>query len=191
MWPADALGTVFAELRPAAHEFIAYFIGDVFAYLNEREVGGGPGEIPRRVLAALKSAHARKKQTHEPIVVVTHSMGGQLLYDAVTFFARSDPELSGLVVDHWISCGSQVSFFAELGLFKGQGDEAKPRKLHRPDPVAAWTNFYDPNDLVGFVMGPVFDGVSDVEYNTGYGLVLAHTGFLARPSFFEEMAKRL
>jgi hypothetical protein len=33
--------------------------------------------------------------------------------------------------------------------------------------------------------------VTDLEYDTGYGLAFAHTGFLARPSFFQELADRL
>ena len=82
--------------------------------------------------------------------------------------------------------------FAELGLFRGQpADILSPGKLPRPGAVAAWTNFYDRNDLVGFIMEPVFAGVTDLEYDTGYGLAFAHTGFLARPSFFEAAAARL
>jgi hypothetical protein len=189
--PGDTLSTVFAELRPVANEFVAYFIGDVLTYIADREIDGIAGEIPRRVLSALACACERKKLTGEPIIVVTHSMGGQLLYDALTYFASERPEFRDLVVDHWISCGAQVSFFAELGLFKTQPAVAKPQKLERPSNVAVWTNFYDPNDFVGFIMAPVFDGVVDIEYDTGYGLAFAHTGFLARPSFFGAMAARL
>lgn len=190
-WPGDATSTVFAELRPVVNEFVAYFIGDVLSYLHRRGTDM-PGEVPRRVLAALGNAHARKQRTGEKIIVVTHSMGGQLLYDAVTFFAPKDPALAGLEIDHWITCGSQVSLFAELGLFSGQPEDiAIPQRLPRPHIVAKWTNFYDRNDLVGFIMNPVFEGVTDTEYNTGYGLAFAHTGYLARPSFFEAIAARL
>jgi hypothetical protein len=191
VWPADATGTVFAELRPTLHEFIAYFTGDVFIYLNQRGSAGAPGEIPKRLLAALKTGWARKKQTGEKLVVITHSMGGQLFYDAVSRFAPADPELADLRVDHWITCGSQVSFFAELRLLLDQPEVPAGTKLSRPANVDAWTNFYDLNDLVGFIMQPVFDGVTDKSYNTGYGLAFAHTGFLARPSFFRAMATLL
>ncbi len=190
-WPADATGTVFAELRPTLHEFIAYFIGDVVVYLNERGTPQAPGEIPKRLLAALLKAHVRKKQTGEKIVVITHSMGGQLFYDAVTRFAPADTNLADLKIDHWITCGSQVSFFAELRLLLDQPEIPEGSKLQRPVCVDAWTNFYDLNDLVGFIMAPVFEGVTDKEYNTGYGLAFAHTGFLARPSFFKGMATLL
>jgi hypothetical protein len=191
-WPGDAISTVFAELRPVVNEFVAYFIGDVLTYINERETGGVPGAIPARVLDVLRKAHRRKQETGEKIVVVSHSMGGQLFYDAMTYFAPKDPTLAELAVDHWISCGAQVSLFAELGLFKGQpADIRSPGKLQRPAAVKAWTNFYDRNDLVGFIMAPVFEGAVDKEYDTGYGLAFAHTGFLARPSFFESAAAQL
>ncbi|WP_131829400.1 hypothetical protein [Agrobacterium salinitolerans] len=184
-WPFDAVSTAFAELRPTVNEFVAYFIGDVLTYLNERGTAENPGEVPLAVLRALRLAQNRKKETGEKIVAVTHSMGGQLFYDAITYFAKADPLLQDLEVDHWISCGSQVSFFAELQLLHGQPDRSSPGKLDRPDRVKAWTNFYDTNDLVGFVMSPVFNGVEDQAYDTGYGLAFAHTGFLARPSFFQ------
>jgi len=192
VWPGDAVSTVFAELRPVVNEFVAYFIGDVLAYVNERDAAGAAGAVPQRVLEALRRAHKRKQDTGEKILVITHSMGGQLLYDALTFYAPHDPALRHLAVDHWISCGAQVSLFAELCLFKGQPvDIASPRKLTRPAAVHAWTNFYDPNDLVGFIMAPVFEGVADKQYNTGYGLAFAHTGYLGRPSFFEAVTAEL
>jgi hypothetical protein len=190
-FPGDAVSTVFAELRPTVNEFVANFVGDVFSYLDRREKDGLPGEIPRRLLAALARAHARKKQTGEKIIVLTHSMGGQLLYDAVTYFAKRQSGLEDLVIDHWFTCGSQVSLFAELALFKNQPDVSSPAKLPRPAAVLKWTNFFDRNDLFGYIMEPVFDGVQDKDYSTGYGLAFAHTGYLARPSFFEGLSNSL
>ncbi|MEA3044772.1 MAG: hypothetical protein QOH47_2610 [Sphingomonadales bacterium] len=190
-WPGDAISTIFAELRPTLHEFIAYFVGDVFTYLIERGDRSNPGPIPRQLLVALRRAKARKDQTGEKIVIVSHSMGGQIVYDVLTQFAPADDVLASLAVDHWITCGSQVSLFAEMRLFLGQAERIDDEKLQRPASAAAWTNFYDLNDLVGFIMAPVFEGVTDREYDTGYGLAFAHTGFLARPSFFEAMAARI
>lgn len=191
--PGDAIGTALGELRPVAHEFIANFIGDVFVYLNGRTTSDGqPGGIPRRMLEALRAAHRDKQTTGERIVIISHSMGGQIVYDALTAFCDADDELRDLVVDHWITCGSQVSLFAELGLFRGQpADVHKPVKLPRPPRVLQWTNYYDTNDLVGFIMQPVFEDVADEPYDTGFGLALAHTGFFARESFFRKVAKAL
>lgn len=189
--PFDAVSTVLAEFRPKANEFVARFLGDVLTYMNTRETGGAPGRIPQLVLDALRLAHRRKTATGEPIVIVSHSMGGQLVHDALAHFAAGDRELSGLAVDYWFSCGAQVSFFAELDLLRGQPAPDANGKLPRPANVKNWVNYFDRNDLVGFVMAEVFNNVIDEEYDTGYGLALAHTGFLARPSFFERMAKRI
>jgi hypothetical protein len=185
-WPGDAVGTVLGEARPVMNEFVAYFTGDVFAYLTRRGDHVAPGPIPTRLLA-----QERKKATGEKIIIVSHSMGGQLVYDALAYFATGDSLLDDFEVDHWISCGSQVSLFAEMQLLLGQPVVAKGAKLEMPARVGAWTNFYDPNDLVGFIMEPVFQGAKDLEYDTGYGLFFAHTGFLARPSFFRAVANRL
>ncbi|WP_242187220.1 hypothetical protein [Sphingomonas sp. CARO-RG-8B-R24-01] len=190
-WPGDAVGTIAGELRPLGNTFVAYFIGDVLTYLDRRGSHETPGPIPTRLLAALRRAQERKKATGEKIVIVSHSMGGQLIYDALTTFAVGDPLLDGIEIDHWITCGCQVSLFAEMQLFPGQPEVAEGQKLPMPARVRAWTNYYDTNDLVGFVMEPVFDGAKDLEYHTGYGLILAHTGFLARPSFFQAIADRL
>ena len=83
VWPGDAVGTIFAETRPILNEFVAYFIGDVFTYLNNRGDAGNPGDIPRRLFKALRLANERKKVTGEMIVLVSHSMGGQLVQDAL------------------------------------------------------------------------------------------------------------
>jgi hypothetical protein len=192
VWPGDAISTVFAELRPTLNEFVAYFVGDVFTYLNERGDRAAPGEIPQRVLGALRRAQNRKAVTGEKIIIVSHSMGGQLVYDALTYFITdSDGTLANLEVDHWFTCGSQVSLFAEMRLFLGQDEIPVGAKLPMPARVRSWTNYYDLNDLVGFVMEPVYQGVKDLSYDTGYGLAFAHTGFLARPSFFQALAGRL
>jgi len=63
VWPGDAISTVFAQLRPTLNEFIAYFVGDVFTYLNERGDRASPGEIPKRVLVALRLAQHRMPAT--------------------------------------------------------------------------------------------------------------------------------
>lgn len=190
-WPGDVVGTVFAETRPILNEFVAYFVGDVFTYLSNRGDAGTPGAIPLRLLGELHRAHDRKKRIGERIVIVSHSMGGQLVYDALTYFADHDAALQDIEVDHWITCGSQVSLFAEMRLFLGQPEAPPPVKLPMPSRVKAWTNYFDRNDMAGFWMTPVFEGVQDREYNTGYGLALAHTGFLARPSFFKTIAELL
>ena len=37
----------------------------------------------------------------------------------------------------------------------------------------------------------VFNGVDDYRFDTGYGLLDAHGGYFARPSFYKRLAVRL
>jgi hypothetical protein len=188
--PGDVVSTVLAEARPALNGFVANFLGDVLTYVNERGRDSAPGPIPLAVMEGMR--RARRARPGEPVVVVTHSMGGQLFYDYLVNFAAHDPELADFEIDHWISCGSQVSFFAELCQFLDQDRAIRaPAKLPLPPRVRRWTNFYDPNDFVGFVMSPVFDQATDREYDTGAGLILAHVSYLQRPSFFAAMRRAL
>ena len=91
----------------------------------------------------------------------------------MTFFAPADPDLADLKIDHWISCGAQVSFFAELGLFMGQPVIQKPQKLKMPDSVTNWTNYYDTNDMWASSNRP--GATVLVRVRSGNGPAFAHT----------------
>ena len=67
---------------------IATFIGDAFQYLSERGDGSAPGPIGRTVLAALLEGSARARQSDEPLVVISHSFGGEIVYDILTHYAE-------------------------------------------------------------------------------------------------------
>ena len=191
VWPGDAVSTVFAELRPVVNEFVSYFIGDILATLTSA-TPRAPLKLCRSACSKRCAARTSAGRTPARRSSSSPTLWAARLYDALTFYAPHDPALQGLVVDHWLSCGAQVSLFAELCLFKGQPtDVAAPATLPRPAAAQAWTNFYDLNDLVGFVMAPIFAGVTDKQYDTGFGLAFAHTGYLGRPSFFEAMAAEL
>jgi len=78
--PAYAVSMVAAELRPWLNEFLSVFIGDVFAYLAKRGNATAPGEIPQRFLNKFRIAQENKERRGgEPLVVLSHSMGGQIV----------------------------------------------------------------------------------------------------------------
>ena len=105
------------ELRSPLEGFLPYFMGDLLRYLSARGTPEQPGPIPQRVLAALERLQAAKQDNGEPIVILTHSMGGQLMYDALSAFAPARPSLRDLQVDAWCASASQLGLFAGLGLF--------------------------------------------------------------------------
>lgn len=111
--PAFTLSTVVAETREPINRLVTLFIGDVFAYLNTRNNSTAPGPIPQEVMTTLDQA--KKAAPNEPLIVLTHSMGGQIIYDLVTHFLPKTN--SNLRIDFWCATASQVGLFEEMKLF--------------------------------------------------------------------------
>jgi hypothetical protein len=64
-------------------------------------------------------------------------------------------------------------------------------RLVRPANIKRWVNVLDPNDIFSFRAEGVFDGVNDFLYETGFGLMEAHSGYFRRPSFYRRLGERL
>lgn len=71
--------------RDRLHRNIARFLGDVFHYLKERGDKAQPGPIASGLVDTIRSAP--KNHPDEPTIVMTHSMGGNVLYDILTYYA--------------------------------------------------------------------------------------------------------
>ncbi|WP_347354186.1 hypothetical protein [Intrasporangium sp.] len=186
--------TVTALRRPV-EDFLPTFIGDVLTYVAGRGTAADPGPIPRRVLAGLDDAARVAAARHEPLVVVTHSMGGQILYDALTHFIPRTPSLRHIRVDFWCALGSQVGFFEELGLFL-ESDPGHGRKTGRltPCPAAAylggWWNVWDHADLLSFRAEGIFDGVDDTPFFAAGSLATDHNRYLDHPDVYRTLAEK-
>jgi hypothetical protein len=192
--PAYAVSVAAAELRKPLNELISLFAGDVFVYLYKRGSAGSPGAIPARLLDKLQAAQANQaSRGGEPLVVLSHSMGGQLVYDAITHFLPQTPGLQGIRIDFWCATASQVGFFEEAKLFLAS-DTGVAGPALAPFPRAhlgVWWNVWDHNDVLSFTVNGILDGALDEPYDTGLSLASAHGGYLTRPSFFRRLAKRL
>jgi len=186
---------VSAPLRkPGTHAF-ATFTGDVFAYLSERGDGNEPGLIASKVITDLREAKKLARSKEEPLVVISHSFGGEIVYDILTHYA---PEIE---VDVWITVGSQVGLFEEMSLLwtsAGRIDKnaATNQSVTSPKNVKRWINIIDSNDVLGFLIEPIFTPhstgtVKDYLYNTAFPIYGAHSGYFKWPSFYKRMAKRL
>jgi hypothetical protein len=171
--------------RDDLHAHISRFLGDVFVYLNERGTVAEPGPIIRKVLDDIRAAPAQKG---EPTIVFTHSMGGNILYDLVTYYAPD------LVVDAWISVGGQVGQFEEMKIFKAS-DKAvcAPHKVRGlAGRVKYWLNVYDPVDIFSFLTAPVFAEVQeDLAFKTGDMVIKSHGAYFKRASFYWVILGRL
>jgi hypothetical protein len=182
---------IFAVSRTWLHKMIATFLGDVLVYINTRGTPANPGEIVTPVLEDLEQATAIRKKTGEPLIVVAHSMGGNIMYDILSWFR---PKLE---VDVLVTVGSQVSVLEELKLFGVRRDDVpdpnEPQKarMPKPDGLDKGINVFDANDALSFAMAGVFQNVVDHPWDTGSGLLLAHISYFNRPSFQDRLGARI
>jgi hypothetical protein len=164
--------------RRQLHDQFSLFFGDVFVYLKDRGTPSQPGPIISRLKQGILDA-VQAKPT-EPVIVITHSMGGNIFYDLATSFM---PEIK---VDFWFSVGGQVGQFEEMKLFYASDPRiVGPNRVSTLKPrVAHWHNIYDPADPVSFLVQPIFADAEDHPYVTGANVLASHGDYFKRPSFY-------
>lgn len=191
--PAYTVSVFAAEIRKPLNEAISLFMGDVFEYLKERGDKHKPGEIQIRLLNKLQQARTNAQQRNEPLIILSHSMGGQIVYDALTYFLPESKELSDFRIHFWCATASQVGFFEEAKLFLASKDQyrsGKPVPFPRQN-LKAWWNVWDYNDFLSFTVKDIIEGVDDEPYDSGMALLTAHGGYLQRPSFYRRLAEKM
>jgi hypothetical protein len=174
---------------------VAMFLGDIFVYLRNRDIEGAEGTADRLFKPILDDLIAASSQAaeDEPLVVVSHSLGGVLLYDMLTdarCLQRLAEEAPNFRIDTWVTVGSQPGFFADLGMYVGRS-LGPSGKLAMPGSVTGWMNVYDYTDVLSFLCAPFFDGVKDYGYDTVVDVVHAHSAYFRRPSFYKRLQVRL
>lgn len=176
--------TVSERVRPAIAPGVVGFLGDVLAYLHQQQ--DAAGSIRDLVARAINDAQSLVEQGDE-LVIVAHSMGGNIVYDLLT------SDLSETKVPLLITAGTQIGFFEELKLFT-KSDDAIPSgsspKVKKPPKVERWLNIFDYSDLLGFRVEPIIEGAEDFSYGTG-SLLNAHGQYFLQPGFHERLAKRV
>jgi pimeloyl-ACP methyl ester carboxylesterase len=193
VFATGALGTdaLFMAVRRRVHAGAALFVGDVFRYIQTREDGSGrPGKIVQIVTEALRAADAARHPRDDPqMILIGHSLGGVIAYDVLTYFDRA------IEIDVFVTVGSQVALFEEMSLYKSSRAGVPPNppadRLSRPPNVKRWLNVLDYNDLFAFRAEPVFAGVDDYLYQTGFGAMGAHSGYFRQASFYERLGEHL
>lgn len=188
--------SVATSLRRPFEEFVPTFIGDVMTYVAGRGTAEAPGPIPLRILDGLETAAFAADSRQEPLVVVTHSMGGQILYDVLTHFLPAMERYRGIRVDYWCSTASQVGFFEELGLFlasdPSHGAATGVMTPHPPaEHLGGWWNVWDHSDLLSFRAEGIFEGVDDTAFFAAGSLATDHNKYLDNPEFHRMLAARI
>ena len=101
-------------------------MGDIFVYLVARGDLRAPGPIVVAVRDAILRAQNQAKPG-EPLIVITHSMGGNIFYDLLTYYVPT------MNVALWVSVGGQVAQFEEMKLFHASSsDGPNPQQGLRP-----------------------------------------------------------
>lgn len=183
-------------IRRPLEDFVPVFIGDVMTYIASRGTADAPGPIIERALGGLEVAAFAAESRQEPVVVLTHSMGGQIVYDLVTHFLPRMPQHHSMRIDYWCAAASQVGFFEELGLFlesdpdRGQGP-APLTPLPSREFLGGWWNVWDHADLLSFRAAGIFEGVDDSPFFASGSLTTDHNKYLSAPEFYRQFADRL
>lgn len=177
------------QLRGPLESFLPYFMGDILDYLLRRGSPQCPGAIPQRILNALIHMQEIKASTGEPIVVLTHSMGGQLLYDALSAFAPAQENLKHIQVDFWVAAASQLGLFASLNLFleptSAQGTLPPLQNLGY-----LW-NVWSPTDLLSFQAAGALPNAHDIAMSLTDDAFQAHIEYIISPLFYQMFASKV
>lgn len=176
-----------ARLRDWSSGFLARFLGDAFMFFSRRKAGNA---VRREIAAAILDAARAAEAERQPLVLIGHSMGGSVLHDML-----SDPEQvraleaelgRPLAVKLFMTVGTQVGLFAELGQFM-------PSDAGHPLVVGCrhYWNVFDFADTLSFLTGPILRGVIDLEVNTAGGVLHSHNAYFDNTVFFTRLRARL
>jgi len=185
--PGYAVSRLVMEARAPINDAVTTFIGDVFQYVAQK--GQNAGAIRQVVLDALRAAKEETADKEEPMIVLSHSMGGQIVFDVATNFLG--PELR---IDLWAAAASQVGLFEEMKLLLASDPLVRgPNgRAAFPANVGWWWNVWDSNDVLSFTTKNIFDlQVDDEEWDSGASLAAAHGAYLRRPSFYRKLAEKI
>ena len=150
-----AAGRLNTHIRSTAGPRLSQVLGDVLVYQRRRE------EIQARVREVIADVDpALGRGADHPVDVVAHSLGGVIAVDMAT---ADEP----LWIRTLVTFGSQSPFFH---VCDPRGGELKPFDgtdlVQLPPSLAAWTNLWEPLDVVAFIAAKIFqlpDGSSPTD----------------------------
>ncbi|MET9735930.1 serine peptidase [Streptomyces sp. NPDC006458] len=171
---ADWIARRFGE---AARRFVIVFCREAHTYVSDRD-------SPRR--AAAREEVLRVLEDAKPRVVVAHSLGSVVAYEALWH----RPVELDLLVTLGSPLGMPQVFFERLSLGAGNDE----RKGQRPPKVRRWVNIADVGDIVAIPrdLPRLFPGI-DAHHEVSLGLTASHkaTRYLTRSEVEQELAPLL
>jgi len=177
------MSDVYAEhtLLDAAHAYVTQAFGDVLAYLR---TWGEP--IRRYVLDALTPWRAVPGAI---VVLVAHSLGGVVAYDALLQYQREHPD-DPLPVGALITMGSPLHW-------AWAGTTPEPLVFEAATSARPWLHLASPMDEITArlsmpgLWGEISGQIEDVSVCTGLDPISAHTGYLDNARCARHVAQHL
>jgi hypothetical protein len=169
-----AAGRLNSYLRTEQGPGVTRFFGDVLIYQRHRK------EIHDRVRATIYQVDpALGRGPERPVRVIGHSLGGVIAVDIAT----ADVPL-------WTRClvtfGSQSPFFHVCDPRGGQlRPYADGTLVQLPPSLGAWTNLWEPLDVLAFIAAKVFrlhDGTAPLDVPIGH---LASSGLWTHSAYWD------
>lgn len=150
--------------RNSLSESVAPMIGDILLYQSRGE------EIRQFIRAKIDAAPG-------PVTVIAHSLGGIACVDLLAL--PGAPK-----VDRLITVGSQSPLLYEIGALYSLNN----RQPLPPD-FPKWLNIYDRNDMLSYVAGRLFKGVTDLEVESGQSFPDAHSAYFGNDVVWTKIHK--
>jgi hypothetical protein len=127
----------------APRELLRLFVGDVDLYLHHAALRA---QVMGRLLSILR------QQADRSLIILAHSLGTVVAYDVINTHRE-------IPITAFITLGSPLGLSPFI--YQELLPPLPPSQKHPfPPNVAAWHNFYDPNDIVALVsdLAPLFPG---------------------------------
>lgn len=155
------LGTLYRSVRDRYLAAAGQFAGDIILYQRRQ------AEIHARVWETVIREAPGWGVAEQPVHVVTHSLGGSVLFDLAV---DGQPRLH---VGHLLSCACTAPYFHVIGCSPAAlPPPVDGEHVELPPTIGRWTNYFIPLDPWGYLAAPVFrlaDGSPpvDVEVHSG------------------------
>ena len=189
-------------------KFLLYGIGDAGSLEHSAHGDKKTYKAVRKTIStALDKAFADLGNSLKPVVIVAHSLGGQVISDYLwdlnppsgsggTEIPPEDPSSDADKFRRLESLTNLITTGCNIPLFVGGFGNIEC--FEHPNEDFHWDNYYDPDDILGWPLsqlGPKFKFIEDHHINAG-GLFtswnpLSHTQYWDDKSFIKPLAKML
>lgn len=183
------LGSIYSLVRTQYQRASGEFTGDLILYQRRQAA------LHARIWETVMEHAPGYGLTDRPIDVISHSLGGAMLFDLAV---AGSPTLH---IGEFLTCASQISYFHVIGCSPVTIDPtAAGEPVTLPATIRRWTNYYVPLDPWAFLAAPLFtlaDGSvpDDLEVYGGErgDRVLTHaaTYYWTHPAFIDSARERL